>query len=309
MKRFLQRLSLLLAVLLLLTTAVFADFGPKPQLVVRVEQPPQEEYYLDLLDTGDWAKNLYDLDERELDPALLAALRAAVPSGWHACIAQGSTRAPIWGELTGEPDGSGAMLHSFRYYGVPETYRILMVTASGETFLSDVLTRRTLQSSVTVDWTAKTAKPPLQSVGYLLQFAATFVPTILIELVVLLLFGFKLKENWKPFLLVNLVTQGLLHGYFALFAVNNAGGVYLPRRTQGPVKAPRVPVRLVRQRLLGCAGLFSGRAGLAVRRIHQLRLLITSKTGEASFSVFPGRFFQAAFPQPCFFIQKTENLS
>ena len=74
MKRFLQRLSLLLAVLLLLTTAVFADFGPKPQLVVRVEQPPQEEYYLDLLDTGDWAKNLYDLDERELDPALLAAL-------------------------------------------------------------------------------------------------------------------------------------------------------------------------------------------------------------------------------------------
>ena len=39
MKRFLQRLSLLLAVLLLLTTAVFADFGPKPQLVVRVEQP------------------------------------------------------------------------------------------------------------------------------------------------------------------------------------------------------------------------------------------------------------------------------
>ena len=157
-------------------------------------------------------------------PALLAALRAAVPSGWHACIAQGSTRAPIWGELTGEPDGSGAMLHSFRYYGVPETYRILMVTASGETFLSDVLTRRTLQSSVTVDWVAKTAKPPLQSEGYLLQFAATFVPTILIELVVLLLFGFKLKENWKPFLLVNLVTQGLLHGYFALFAVNNGVG-------------------------------------------------------------------------------------
>ena len=223
MKRFLQRLSLLLAVLLLLTTAVFADFGPKPQLVVRVEQPPQEEYYLDLLDTGDWAKNLYDLDERELDPALLAAFRAAIPDGWHACIAEGTAGAPIWGKLTGDPAGP-TNYHSFRYYGVPETYRILIVTASGETFLSDVLTRRTLQSSVTVDWVAKAAKPPLQSEGYLLQFAATFVPTILIELVVLLLFGFKLKENWKPFLLVNLVTQGLLHGYFALFAVNNGVG-------------------------------------------------------------------------------------
>ena len=46
----------------------------------------------------------------------------------------------------------------------------------------------------------------------------------MVEFIVLLLFGFKLKENWKPFLLVNLVTQGLLHGYFALFAVNNGVG-------------------------------------------------------------------------------------
>ena len=40
MKRFLQRLTLLLAVLLLLTTAVFADMGPKPQLTVIVEHAP-----------------------------------------------------------------------------------------------------------------------------------------------------------------------------------------------------------------------------------------------------------------------------
>ena len=76
MKRFLQRLSLLLAVLLLLTTAVFADFGPKPQLVVRVEQPPQEEYYLDLLDTGDWAR----LFRQAGTPALHRVPRAH-PSG------------------------------------------------------------------------------------------------------------------------------------------------------------------------------------------------------------------------------------
>ena len=277
MKRFLQRLSLLLAVLLLLTTAVFADFGPKPQLVVRVEQPPQEEYYLDLLDTGDWAKNLYDLDERELDPALLAALRAAVPSGWHACIAQGSTRAPIWGGLTGEPDGSGAMLHSFRYYGVPETYRILMVTASGETFLSDVLTRRTLQSSVTVDWVAKTAKPPLQSEGYLLQFAATFVPTILTELVE----AVPARQSCdagaaaRIFCAVRRQQRRRAVVFHALYPGGvgdcTARGIYLPRRTQGPVKAPCVPLRPVRQRLLSRARLFPCRAGLAICCIDQLR--------------------------------------
>lgn len=224
MKRFLQRLPLLLAVLLLLTTAVLADMGPKPQLTVVVEHAPSELYYLDLLAEGEYEYDPdFAMDETGLDPGLLAAFRAAIPDGWHACIAEGTTGAPIWGELTGDPVAT-TYYHSFRYYGVPETYRILIVTASGETFLSDVLTRRTLQSSVTVDWLAKTAKPPLQYEGYLLQFAATFVPTILIELVVLLLFGFKLKENWKPFLLVNLVTQGLLHGYFALFAVNNGVG-------------------------------------------------------------------------------------
>ena len=290
MKRFLQQTPLLLVVLLLLTTAVFADMGPKPQLTVVVEHAPSELYYLDLLAEGEYEYDPdFAMDETDLDPELLAAFRAAIPDGWHACIAEGTTGAPIWGKLTGDPAGP-TNYHSFRYYGVPETYRILIVTASGETFLSDVLTRRTLQSSVTVDWVAKTAKPPLQSEGYLLQFAATFVPTILIELVVLLLFGFKLKENWKPFLLVNLVTQGLLHGYFALFAVNNgvgpwyfvllypggvgdctARGIYLPRRTQGPVKAPCVPLRPVRQRLLSRARLFPCRAGLAICCIDQLR--------------------------------------
>ena len=221
MKRFLHRLPLLFVVLLLLTTAVFADMGPKPQLTVVVEHAPSELYYLDLLAEGEYEYDPdFAMDETDLDPELLAAFRAAIPDGWHACIAEGTTGAPIWGELTGDPVGP-TNYHSFRYYGVPETYRILIVTVSGQTFLSDVLTRRTLQSSVTVDWAAKTAKPPLQSEGYLLQFAVTFVPTILIELVVLLLFGFKLKENWKPFLLVNLVTQGLLHGCFSFFALQS----------------------------------------------------------------------------------------
>ena len=54
MKRFLHRLSLLFVVLLLLTTAVFADMGPKPQLTVIVEHAPSELYYLDLLAEGEY---------------------------------------------------------------------------------------------------------------------------------------------------------------------------------------------------------------------------------------------------------------
>ena len=97
---------------LALTTFAFADNGPKPQLIVRVKNAPQEPYYLDLLAKGDWDAEdgnridgidwNYDGKEDTLDPDLLALLRDNVPAGWHACVAQGTTGAPMWGELYAE---------------------------------------------------------------------------------------------------------------------------------------------------------------------------------------------------------------
>lgn len=210
---------------LALTTFAFADFGPKPQLTVRVENAPQEPYYLDLLAEGDWDAKDTDSDdgiernyygkEDTLDPDLLALLRENVPAGWHACVAQGTTGAPIWGELYAEStDASGNDLHIFGYHGVPSTYRILLVTESGKVWLSDELERRVLQSSVTVHWADDTENTtvtvPSTVTGYLLQFLATLVPTLLIEGALLLLFRYSWKKNWKVFLLVNVLTQGFL---------------------------------------------------------------------------------------------------
>ena len=210
---------------LALTTFAFADSGPKPQLTVRVKDAPQELYYLDLLAEGDWDAKDTDSDdgiernyygkEDTLDPDLLALLRENVPEGWHACVAQGTAGAPIWGELYAEStDASGNDLHIFGYHGVPSTYRILLVTQSGKVWLSDELERRVLQSSVTVHWADDientTVTVPSTVAGYLLQFVATLVPTLLIEGILLLLFQYSWKQNWKAFLLVNLLTQGLL---------------------------------------------------------------------------------------------------
>ena len=210
---------------LALTTVALADFGPKPQLTVRVENAPQELYYLDLLAEGDWDAEDTDSDdgiersyygkEDTLDPDLLALLRENVPEGWHACVAQGTTGAPMWGELYAEStDASGNDLHIFAYHGVPSTYRIILVTQSGKVWLSEALERRVLQSSVTVHWAddaeSTTVTVPSTVTGYLLQFVATLVPTLLIEGLLLLLFQYSWKQNWKAFLLVNVLTQGLL---------------------------------------------------------------------------------------------------
>lgn len=138
---------------LALTTFAFADNGPKPQLIVRVKNAPQEPYYLDLLAKGDWDAEdgnridgidwNYDGKEDTLDPDLLALLRDNVPAGWHACVAQGTTGAPMWGELYAEgTDASGNALHWFGYVGVPSTYRIILATESGKVWVSDILNRR-----------------------------------------------------------------------------------------------------------------------------------------------------------------------
>ena len=215
---------------LALTTFAFADSGPKPQLTVRVENAPQELYYLDLLAEGDWGEEdgnsidgidwNYDGKEDTLDPDLLALLRENVPAGWHACVAQGTTGAPMWGDLIGS-DAGGVRLHSFRYHGVPDTYRIILVTKSGESWVSGVLHRATLQSSATVDWAARTANAPSPAMAYALQFLCTLLPTLLIEGLLLFAFGYRSKRSWLVFLLVNLVTQGGFAVYLAVTVLNH----------------------------------------------------------------------------------------
>ena len=148
MKKSLRFCVLLALAAALLTVSAFADTGPKAQLKVLVKNAPEEPYYLDLLEKGDYQGHTYgsgdgddtysgldwSYSEEEiaaLDSELLDALRAAVPEGWHACTAQGTNGAPMWGDLIGS-DAGGVRLHSFRYHGVPDTYRIILVTKSGE---------------------------------------------------------------------------------------------------------------------------------------------------------------------------------
>ena len=231
MKKSLRFCVLLALAATLLTVSAFADTGPKPQLTVKVTNQPEELYYLDLLAEGDW-EHAGDADysgldwsysEEEiaaLDSGLLDALRAAVPDGWHACTAQGTNGAPMWGDLIGS-DAGGVRLHSFRYHGVPDTYRIILVTKSGESWVSGVLHRATLQSSATVDWAARTANAPSPAMAYALQFLCTLLPTLLIEGLLLFAFGYRSKRSWLVFLLVNLVTQGGFAVYLAVTVLNH----------------------------------------------------------------------------------------
>lgn len=227
-KKAMRFAALILSLTAFFTVPSLADSGPKPQLIVRMQNVPEEPYYLDLLAEGDPDPEYLDfcLDwnypEKEravLDPELLQALRDSVPKGWFACVAQGNQGRPIYGALTG--DGN---LHAFGYVGVPDTYRVIIVTKGGESWVSEPLTRHALQCSAQLDWAEKTLSAPPVWVGYVLQFLSTCVPTLVIEALILLLYGYKWNTSWKPFLAVNLVTQGAFSLFFSVTAMSQGIG-------------------------------------------------------------------------------------
>ena len=215
-----RKLLLFLLAAILLTVPVFADFGPKPQLTVRVENAPEELYYLDILAEGDASRysegTVGGLEEDELaalDPELLENLISSIPQGWYGCLTQGRL---VGGSIVSDDD-----VFQFGYLGVPDICRILIVTKSGETFLSEPFDRQVLQSSAAVDWAAKTVKTPPVFLGYAAQFLATFLPTLAIEGILLLLFRLWSRRNALVFLGVNLVTQGGLTLWTSLKTVRH----------------------------------------------------------------------------------------
>lgn len=231
----LQHGSLFLLAALLLTLPVFADSGPKPMIYVWVENGPEEPYYMDLLEEDPYTPYSFGPDqsvwgyseeyEAGLDQDLMDGLLAAVPEGWHSCSLQGTRGGLMYADLDGSRSREEG-LHRFVSHGVPETFRVLAVTKSGQIFCSEPLTRRAYQVSVTLDWSAGTVSMPPVWQRYVLQFLATFVPTILIEGVFLWLLGLWSRRNVLVFLLVNLLTQGGLSLWFSIEATRYAIGYW-----------------------------------------------------------------------------------
>lgn len=204
-KRSVVLLSLLF-ISILFCTSVYADFGPKDLLTVYVKNPPSELYYLDLLYEGE-TPDLPNLTEEELaslNPDMLNAIRED-RYGLTAALTEG-TGIPTFGSLTGQPDGLRNK-HVFSYYGLPETYRIILVTESGSVRVSDAFTRRAMQSSITYDYSTGLAEVPPLWKQYALQFLYTLAMTLILEGGLFLLMRFSPKEDGLCFLGVNLVTQ------------------------------------------------------------------------------------------------------
>lgn len=196
--------------ILVLPSIVYGDIGPKPSLEIIVKNPPKAEYYLDLLvdyEGETLYPNIHEEDKYSED--MYSILKNYNSNGWRPAMVTG-TKAPIFGDIIGEKNGEN-MVHRFSYIGVPDRFKIIIVTADGETIVSEnIIKRKAFKSRVYFNYNTKKLQETSIVLAYIKQFLITYPTTLLIEGLILFLFGFSLKKSWKPFIIINLITQVLL---------------------------------------------------------------------------------------------------
>ena len=206
---------------------VSADTGPKPSITIKTNGTVGEKYYLDLLiECDNGYPNLKDAEIAELDAEMFKTLSEYTDDGWYPAIAHG-TPAPLFGTVVPGDDGTSR----FSYFGTPNRFKVIIVTESGTVKVSDVVEKTVYQQVFSLDFadmTVKTSQSAAKS--YLIQFASTFFPTLIIEFLLLFAFGLSPKKYWWAIIAVNLVTQlfltsvlacnpGILYGGFIFFFV------------------------------------------------------------------------------------------
>lgn len=199
-----------------------ADVGPKDEVTIYLMNPPAGSYYIDLLYINDYESRLYTPNEYRytagadgalLHPADEAALRDAAPEGWTFVMLDG-TPAPTWARIDND-----AHTIEYSYFGVPDAFRIILEDESGVQ-VSEPIERTMLQQSFYYDCTTNTLTPTGSVVrSYTKQILSTLLPTLVIEGLLLIPFGFPLRRNWKVFLLTNLGTQVLLTATLGIMAM------------------------------------------------------------------------------------------
>ena len=240
MKRIQRLLLCVLLCLAVLPVSASADTGPKPAVTITVVNAPAGDYYLDLLiqDPGDYP----NIDPEDYDPTLLDGLRSWEGEGWWPALLEG-TDVPLFGDLTPGEDGT----HRFTYHGLPRTFRIAVSSAQGAQATESSFTRTVFY---TYNWATNTITKATSTVGfYLTQFLSTLIPTLLVEGALLWLFGFRSRQDWLVFALVNLATQLGLHA--ALGSTMMAtGGHYFYYLMILPLEAIVLVVEIVAYRIL-----------------------------------------------------------
>ncbi len=199
---------------ILFTGTVLADTGPKRSIDIEFVNPPSEPYYAALLMPGSYHLDM-DRDRNTRIPDEAAWVREIFyeyeEDGYVLFYYAGS-----YSSITASDQIEDEGKLSFGYM-VPSTFKVMVVTQSGEVSVSNEITARAFYSECEYDYSANTLKEVNFEKNTLLKLAVESFfycgITLVVEGLVLLCFGLFRKKNLPRFLIVNLITQVLLFGF------------------------------------------------------------------------------------------------
>ena len=200
-------IGLFILLISLIPVLLYADTGPKPSTTIKLENPPEGTYYIDLLMSKDPNfDSQLEVSKQRLsiqNEFLEVLLSYRDENGWSARF----DASPI---DTGVHANNRDSVYTFDYMAVPYEFRIIIVTSDKKVHVSPIIYKRTYDETMTYDFATGKVTQKIIFSAYWSQFLSTCIPTLIVEGIVLLLFRFSLKRNLIVFLLTNIGTQILM---------------------------------------------------------------------------------------------------
>lgn len=210
-RNILRRIFIVLILMAALGIYAFADFGPKPSVVVEFENAGDQEYYVTLVAKEDKLGSPYSRvtaeDQPETDDIAI----------WNRLVAYEDPDGMVFAGNVQKLTGDGAYV--WGYYP-PSEFRVLIYFPDTDSFVesSEILEQYAFDSYYQMDfndlpgnWNDAVAAIPVtrkynllwQITAFLLRLAVT----VAVECLLAVLFGFKGKRQMLLVLVVNCVTQ------------------------------------------------------------------------------------------------------
>ena len=193
---------------------VLADMGPKRSIDIRLKNLPSEPYYIAILRQGtrptDPESYFRRVDLPEEDKEIRDLFLNYYEDGYLLFT---------YGGGTSSIRSSESLNADSVHYGymVPSTFKVIVITKSGDVTVSNEITARAFHSECEYDFSTNTLKENFFNTDYAKNLAVESLIfcgfTLFHEGIVLLCFGLFRKKNLVRFLVANLITQTLLFGF------------------------------------------------------------------------------------------------
>ncbi len=241
-----------------LTPTVYADMGPKPSATITVINAPSDEYYIAMLceDNGIHREYIYNDSLSQEENAVISTIYDYNEEGYALFV---NYEAAYF-----KSDSN----HSYKFFGysgvLPKTFKIMIITMEGSVQVSPEITSKAFNASITYDYSSNTLYENKTEVVIpgIVRGLIFLLITLLTEGLVLSAFGLFCNKNLIPFIVINIITQIMLNTFNVLWGLFCEKGSYATAWIIAEVVIIIIEATWYSRRLIGKKGNISVRRNI-----------------------------------------------